>query len=247
LIFVTVKDHHYKNLVEEANDGIVILDLKGRFRYLNRAAEKISGYRKKELLDRPLHWVLWPEYMEETMERLKRQGLNHMEAYTYEIDISNKRGERVPIEFTISLLTDAGGPSGYQLIVREISERKEKEEKMESYRRCLELVNRIAPVAIFTVNPHLEIVSWNGEVEKLTGYKADEVLGKVCPFIKDCDNACMLYSQKLKKHVTDFKAKITTKDGKVLKVKKAMAHINGNDGTKTCGMECFVLEPAKSR
>lgn len=240
---MTVKDHHYKNLVEEANDGMVILDLKGKFKYLNRAAEKISGYKSKELLDKPVPWLIWPEYMEETMERLKTQGLNKIEAYTYELEISNKRGDRVPIEFTISLVTESGEPTGYQVIVRDISERWEREENFENYKRCLELVNKIALAGIFTVNPQLEVVSWNRAAEELTGYKPREVLGKVCPFIADCGNTCLLYSHKFKKPIYDFHAKLRTKDGKTLKVKKAMAHIKGKDGAQTCGMECFVLEP----
>jgi len=52
----------------------------------------------------------------------------------------------------------------------------------EKQRQKLSTILRTTPAAIFTTDMHRHITSWNRAAEKITGYGADEVMGKPCIF-----------------------------------------------------------------
>src|SRR3972149_7933222 len=55
-------EERYRRLFEDANDIVYTLDLTGRLTSINRAAERITGYTRKELIGANVTRLVPPEY-----------------------------------------------------------------------------------------------------------------------------------------------------------------------------------------
>jgi diguanylate cyclase (GGDEF)-like protein/PAS domain S-box-containing protein len=116
-------EQRYRELVENANDIVYTHDLDGRFLTLNRAGERISGYRQDEILGMTVADVVAPGDVERARRMIARK-LEGDERTTYELDILTKDGRRVPLEVSTRLIRRDGRVVGVQGIARDITERK---------------------------------------------------------------------------------------------------------------------------
>jgi PAS domain S-box-containing protein len=119
----------YREMIENARDMIIHLDLEGRLTLANKKTEELSGYSRQESLGRPFTDFICPEYVEDARRQLALAVANRAPGETYEIEFFNQAGERVPVELTASLI-EKDDPqngrilTGLQIIARDIRERK---------------------------------------------------------------------------------------------------------------------------
>ncbi len=117
------------SIVNDSADVIIMLDQKKRFRAWNRAAERIFGWTRAEILGQPVQVivparVLQSGELEQIDKIVNQQGFCHLETIR-----QAKDGRLVPVELTTSLLRDPQGkPLGRSVILRDITERKRLEE-----------------------------------------------------------------------------------------------------------------------
>lgn len=98
-------EERYRNLVETSGDAIFVLNLDGRFAFVNSEAIKLSGYSKEEALKTKFTDVLAPEYLESTLARFKRH-MSDPSTYRYEIQIVAKDGRRIDLEVATTPLRE---------------------------------------------------------------------------------------------------------------------------------------------
>jgi len=135
----------YFDLVEDANDVIYTLDLNGRLTFLNKAAERITGYSRQEALGTPIDEWLDPESRRLSDEMLQ-QKLGGCPRTTYEVTLRTKDGRRIFLEVSTRLLFRQGVPAGIQGIARDITGRKRAETLERDRNRVLELVASAEPL-----------------------------------------------------------------------------------------------------
>ena len=116
-------------IVESSQDAIFSNSLEGIITSWNRGAERIYGYRADEILGKSIEVFFPPENLTELdalLERLQRgEMIRQFEAVRV-----RKDGTRIDLALTISPLTDQNGtPLGASVIARDITERKQAEEK----------------------------------------------------------------------------------------------------------------------
>ena len=112
----------YQELVENAEDVMCTADLEGNFTSVNRAAERLSGYSRAEVIGRPFRDFVAPEFrpLLTKMTELKLAG---QQSTVFEVDLVTKDGNRVPIELNTQLKSVDGKPVGIHGIGRDVSER----------------------------------------------------------------------------------------------------------------------------
>ncbi len=132
-------EEKFRNLFENSNDGIFVLDLKGDFIDINRTAYERLGYTKNEMLSLNIRELDSPEYtvrVPEWMSLVQKHG-----SAIFESAHCRKDGTIMPVEINSRLL-DYNGQKVYFSIIRDITERKKAEDAIkkseERYRNLVE-------------------------------------------------------------------------------------------------------------
>ena len=141
-------DRRFRELLEAAPDAIMEVDRDGRIVLLNVVTEKMFGYKREELLQRPVE-VLLPQEVRGTHS-------DHRSAYWsspstrpmgtgLKLHGQRKNGTRFPVEISLSPVKSEDG-FRVTAIIRDISEREQAEERLravqERYTRELADTNR---------------------------------------------------------------------------------------------------------
>ncbi|MFQ6120853.1 MAG: PAS domain S-box protein, partial [Methanosarcinales archaeon] len=165
------------HIIENANDIIYTVDLKGNFNLLNKKAESISGYRREELIGKHFSKIVAPEYVEESIERFKRRIKGEAISPDYELEIITKEGKRVLLELTVSAIRKSGKIVGVHGIARDITEKRKLEQKILEEKEYNENVIESSPIAIHVFDENLRVISANKAFYDYSGLKEEEVIG----------------------------------------------------------------------
>jgi len=115
-------EEDYRNLVENAEDGIFTIDQRGIFTYMNKKGMELLGYTREELVGSSFVVVVAPEYRETTIENFKKRQVGKG-VDRYEIEVVTKEGNRIPIELNTRTLEYRGEFMGLEGIARVMVER----------------------------------------------------------------------------------------------------------------------------
>jgi PAS domain S-box-containing protein len=185
----------YRGLLEAAPDAMVVVNQGGQIVLLNLQAEKLFGYHREELVGQPVKNIIPDGFAERLIAddlRSAEDALAQQIGTGIELVGRRKDGSAFPIEIMLSPLRSAEGVL-VTAAIRDISVRKAAEQhltQMEGSRQLVEeelrqseeryrmLLDGIEDYAIFVMDPHGEVVSWNAGAERIKGYRADEIIGR---------------------------------------------------------------------
>nr|WP_320050164.1 GAF domain-containing protein [uncultured Desulfuromonas sp.] len=118
-------------------------------------------------------------------------------------------------------------------------------EQCSADQRCsdkkVELIQQVVPCAIFTVDEKKVITSWNECATRLTGYKAEEMIGNICFLFaeKPCHENCGLFDDMIEKPIMGRECTIRRKDGQLIRISKNVDFLKDARGRVIGGIECF--------
>ncbi len=180
-------------LMEAIVDGIITIDSKGIIHSLNPATERIFGYKKEELIGQNVK-VLMPEpYQSEHDQYLKnfhQTGQKKIIGIGREVLGRRKNGEVFPLELAVNDMLVDDRPM-FAGIVRDISDRKAVFDQLALQGGALEA----AANAIVITDTNGDIQWVNTAFTDLTGYVADEVVGKSTRILKSGKQSQAFYRE----------------------------------------------------
>ncbi|HWI55781.1 MAG TPA: CHASE3 domain-containing protein, partial [Bacillota bacterium] len=117
-------------IVETSEDAIFSKSLDGTILTWNAGAERIFGYRAEEIVGQPITRLLPPELWAEEERILQRLQRGEPVAHSETVRLA-KDGRALEVSLTVSPLKDAAGKViGASKILRDITERKRREEAL---------------------------------------------------------------------------------------------------------------------
>jgi len=125
---LTEQELELRRQIEKAPDAILSLDLEGHITVFNREAERLSGHQQKDALGWPFVQLVCPEYLEEVEQLLSSEPGSGVLLQAHELQIFDRWGDQVPLEIRVSPTEKGGRLIGWQVIGRDVSERKRLEE-----------------------------------------------------------------------------------------------------------------------
>ena len=162
-------------VVQSSHDAIVAKDLKGIITDWNQSAERIFGYKAKEIIGKSILTLIPPDRQDEETEIIRRIRRGELIEH-YETIRRRKDGKMVDVSLTISPIKDFTGKIiGVSKIARDITDQKTVDRRFAEQARLLDLSNE----AILVRDQHDRITYWNGGATELYGYSAVQALGKV--------------------------------------------------------------------
>ena len=132
----------YRQIVEKAADAIIFADKEGIIRLWNSGAEAIFGYSKEEALGETLDLIIPEKLRERHWEGYRNVMATGVTKYGSEllaVPANRNDGSRISVEFTIILLKDsAGEPLGTAALIRDVTERWQRERELKTRLAALE-------------------------------------------------------------------------------------------------------------
>lgn len=188
-------------LVESSADGIVSHGLDGLITSWNKGAERILGFKSEEAIGESVYDLLVPEYLKGEDSDTAADVIANKKAHSIETFRKTKFGTEVPVSLTLSPILDANNMVvGVSKSVRDISERKKAEAKIQELNTNLEhqvkertaelrelnvllndVLNASSEVSMIATDMNGFITLFNSGAEKMLGYTAEEVVGKLTP------------------------------------------------------------------
>jgi PAS domain S-box-containing protein len=172
-------EERHRLIIETVRDAIFIIDLEGRLTFGNRSGEELTGYSLAEFRRRPIASLLSPEAARESAARLAAVQAGDEVSPWFETEVVRKDGTRVWVEAQVATVLRDGTPVGRIGVVRDITERRRSEESL----RLLDSAVRHAGESIIITTSELnlpgpQILFVNPAFTKMTGYTAEEVMGR---------------------------------------------------------------------
>jgi PAS domain S-box-containing protein len=178
----------YRELAESMADVIWTLDPETlRFLYVSPSASRLHGFTSQEVMARPLEDTLAPESARRAssllIERLAafREGkLQSSDSFVDDIELQCPDGSTVWTEVVTSLVTNQStGRIEVRGVTRDISDRRKAEEGLRKLSQVVE--QSPTPIMITDTAGYIEYV--NPAFSTVTGYSAEETLGRHAHFL----------------------------------------------------------------
>jgi PAS domain S-box-containing protein len=122
-------EERYRDLFENANDFIQSCGNNHRFAYVNKAWREALGYSQKEIANLILWDIVHPDYVE-NCKKTFRTVMTGKPVNNVETVFVTKEGKYIYVEGNVSAVFKDGQAVATRAIFRDITERKEAEEKL---------------------------------------------------------------------------------------------------------------------
>ena len=196
-------EQSFKSISENAHDGIIVALRNGARIYANRRASEITGYSINEILKTGMEGLAHPDEILKLSERRKKILAGENVPNQYDTVIIHKDGNAVPIEIT-SARTLWYGQVADIFVFRDITERKRAEEALKKSEEYFKEITENASDIIIITDKNGDIKYCSRSVERFTGYKPEELVGRSAfTFINPDD---------VKRSVSAFGKAVLTKD-----------------------------------
>lgn len=170
-------ERKYRMVTENAKELIIIHDLQGNIKFVNKAAVDIMGFARNYFYTKKVTDFLAPEYIEEMKNRSELRHKGKTKNFLYEVEVIAKNGERIPLEISSTYEKDEQQIGKIILIGRDLRERKEAQEQIRKTHQYYKALIDKAPDGIAINDKKLRLKYASPGALKQFGYKAEDLIG----------------------------------------------------------------------
>ena len=231
-----IQKDRYRVLIDDVADGFYEVDLKGNFKFFNKALCRIFGYSRQKIQNSNFQ-----TYMDDTNAAIAYEAFNKIYrtgkgVVDIKWEIIRKDGQKRHLEISANLITDNGGnPVGFRGIARDVTDKVIAQLALSESESCaLELSEqsrraeqryraflKFLPIPVFVFNLDNTVSYLNPAFEKVFGWRFEEYEGKKIPFVPEnykkqtIEGIRRLHKNKI---LRGFETRRLTKDGRRLDI-----------------------------
>ncbi len=171
-------------IAARTDNAVILTDAQGLAEWVNEGFVRLTGYTMEEVRGRkPGHLLRGPETDPATVAYM-RERISRGEGYSVELVNYTKEGRKYWLSIEVQPIYDAQGRmTNFMAIQSDITERKTAEAELRRTNTLQRAILNGANYAIISTDPEGLILTYNSAAEKMLGYTADEVVGKLTPGI----------------------------------------------------------------
>ncbi|WP_123538199.1 PAS domain S-box protein [Halosimplex salinum] len=169
----------YAMIVEAVDDGVYVADDEGTFQMVNETYAEMLGYSPDDLVGTDSSRLLDDEIADQIDELYRETGDEYADRPTVETRLRTASGEWLPVEATPALLPEDDESDWHRAgIVRDISDRKERERALEkSEQRYRALVENFPNGAVGLFDDDLRYTVVGGQMFDSLDYDPEDRIG----------------------------------------------------------------------
>lgn len=168
-----VSERRYRALIDQSIDGITLTDIKGNLIYQSPAAERITGYTFEERKSLPGPALAHPDDFDGVRQRIEKIWGKPGASAKYQWRVRHKDGHYFWMEGTATNLLDDPNIGAIVNNFRDITERKESEEKIATSEQRFRALIENSSDAIVLTDENLVTLYQSPSVERMTGFSLE--------------------------------------------------------------------------
>jgi PAS domain S-box-containing protein/putative nucleotidyltransferase with HDIG domain len=198
-------EEKYRSILETIQEGYSEVDLAGNLTFFNDSLCRLLGYSKEELMG-----MNYRQYSDKEDTKRLFQVFNKVYNTgepSKELDwqVIRKDGTRMYLQQSASLRKDSSGkPIGFIGIIHDITEHKQAERRLQESEKYFKEITENSSDIIVISDKKGKIKYCSRSVERFTGYKPEELIGR--NVIK------LIHPDDVKRAISDFSKAIVTLD-----------------------------------
>ncbi|MDF2454007.1 MAG: Signal transduction histidine kinase involved in nitrogen fixation and metabolism regulation, partial [Bacteroidota bacterium] len=163
-----------------APDAIIAADLNYSITEWNKAAERMYGYKKEEVIGENLEQIIHTKHIAPYTKEKAAVQMRNSGGWSGEIiQHTHRKKNKMVVQSTNSFLrNDEGLPTGYLGVFKDVTEFKKVQEALEISEEKFNKAFMLSPTGlVLTKMTTSEYIEVNDSFLKITGYDRDEIIG----------------------------------------------------------------------
>ncbi len=167
---------HFKSLIEKSTDGIVLLNGNGEFKYISPSTKRMFGYDDTDEIIRNPATDTHPDDLEMVLSEMNKLFIDTSYVPKLEYRYRKKNGNWIWVETIFSNLLADTVVESIVLNFRDITERKQAEEQLQTREAKFRAVAELSPMAIYASSgSDQKAVYVNKTFYKIFGFSIEDV------------------------------------------------------------------------
>ncbi|RXK57536.1 PAS domain S-box protein [Lacibacter luteus] len=232
-------EEKYRNLIEQAGDGIIIFEADGTILDVNESVSILLGYPKDAFTAFNLTDILDPDQIQ--VSPLRFDLLEKGESVVRQRRLKHRTGNFIETEIRGKRLHDGTNLA----IIRDLTDRLQAQQQLQKEKDLLDSIINSLPGIFYFFDYEGRFIRWNKQFEQVSGYSSAEIKKMTALDFFEGDD--LVYMKKRVKDVlsnktADAEAAFVTKSGKKIPYFFTGAAIEVNNTACIVGMGVDITE-----
>lgn len=170
-------EKRFRALVENAFEGVSIIDTNGKIAYESEGLSRLLGYQPGENIGKGAFERIYPGDLTRAQELFKCSAVHPEQAFKMELRVRHKSGAWRWIECIGKNMLEDPAINGFVVNYRDITERKQAEEDLRESEKRFRSIIETSQEWIWAIDASARHTYCNPAVEKILGYSPEMMMG----------------------------------------------------------------------
>ncbi|GEM_PF-5261133 len=172
-------ERKYRQIIEETTEVVYTADAEGNFTYMNPTGIRFTGYTTEEIMGMNFTELVSPSWQNKVRAFYQQQFLERTDNTVFEFPILTRMGEERWVEQAVRLLRQGDWVTGFQAIVRDVTEHKKAVEALRESEELYKTLVETLPDSVTMMDLDGQIIFASPQTARLYGVRDNKrLLGK---------------------------------------------------------------------